>query len=448
MSNNLTDSRLLARNTLWNLVGECAPLLVAVIAIPKLVHAMGTDRFGILMLVWLMIGYLSLFDLGVGRALTNLVSQKLGSGEDTALPPLIWTAILLMFGVAFIGSLLLASAAHWIVYSFIRVPDELRREALQSLYILSATLPAVICTTGFRGVLEAYQRFGAANAIRIPMGIFSYAAPLAILPFSHSLVPIVCTLAFGRYAALLAHVSVCQLLVPLLRSGFEWDSLHVRPLLSFGGWMTVSNIAAPIMTGMDRFFLGALVSLHAVAYYATPYEVVMKVLVIPTAISGVVFPAFSTSLGEVVGRAREIYRQAQGITAIVIVPIIAAIIVGSHFGLRLWLGDDFADQSSLVLQILSVGVLLNGLTYTPVALVQGASRPDWVAKMHIVELPFYLLTFWLLTIHLGIVGTALAWLLRAIVEFTILLILVPRVFDQAGQAVQVIEDLDASSLRR
>ena len=113
MLKDLTAGRLLARNTIWNLVGEGAPLLIAVIAIPVLVHALGTARFGILMIVWLLIGYLSLFDLGVGRALTNLVAQKLGSGEEALLPPLIWTANILMLGVGIVGALILACASHW-----------------------------------------------------------------------------------------------------------------------------------------------------------------------------------------------------------------------------------------------------------------------------------------------------------------------------------------------
>ena len=77
---SLTAGKRLVRNTFWNLLGEGAPLLVALVAIPRLVHAMGMQRFGILTLVWMLIGYLSLFDLGLGRALTNLVAQKLGAG--------------------------------------------------------------------------------------------------------------------------------------------------------------------------------------------------------------------------------------------------------------------------------------------------------------------------------------------------------------------------------
>jgi O-antigen/teichoic acid export membrane protein len=69
--------RLLARNVVWNLIGGGAPMLVAVFCIPILAKGLGTDRFGVLALAWALIGYTSLFDLGLGRALTQLVAKKL-----------------------------------------------------------------------------------------------------------------------------------------------------------------------------------------------------------------------------------------------------------------------------------------------------------------------------------------------------------------------------------
>ena len=78
---NLVRGHLLARNVVWNLLGTVAPLLVAVPAVPRLINGMGTDRFGVLTLAWVVIGYFSLFDFGFGRALTKLVAEKLGAGR-------------------------------------------------------------------------------------------------------------------------------------------------------------------------------------------------------------------------------------------------------------------------------------------------------------------------------------------------------------------------------
>jgi O-antigen/teichoic acid export membrane protein len=57
--------------------------------------------------------------------------------------------------------------------------------------------------------------------------------------------------------------------------------------------MTVSNVVSPLMVYVDRFLIGAFLSISAVAYYVTPHEVVTKLLVLPGAVAAVFFPAFS-----------------------------------------------------------------------------------------------------------------------------------------------------------
>src|SRR5215471_13808988 len=73
---HLTSGRLLARNTVWNLLGQILPMTVGLVAIPILVRGIGVARFGVLSLASVLIGYFSLFDRGIGRALTKLVAEK------------------------------------------------------------------------------------------------------------------------------------------------------------------------------------------------------------------------------------------------------------------------------------------------------------------------------------------------------------------------------------
>src|SRR5258708_27686898 len=93
---NLTGGRLLARNRIWNLLGLVSPLLVGLVAVPILIRAMGVTRFGVLSLAWIVIGYFSLFDLGIGRAVTKLIADKLAAHEEHSIPPLAWASLLLL----------------------------------------------------------------------------------------------------------------------------------------------------------------------------------------------------------------------------------------------------------------------------------------------------------------------------------------------------------------
>jgi len=194
----LTSGRLLARNALGNLASQCGPMAVAVLTVPLLIGGLGTDRFGVLTLAWMLLGYFSLFDLGLGRALTKLVAEKLGLGQERAIPGLVWTALILMMVLGLVGTLLIALLVPWLGHSALKVPAEIRSETLGGFYLMAVALPFLIGTAGLRGVMEAYQRVGAVNVVRTVVGLFSLLAPLVVLPFSRNLVVVVGVVVAGR----------------------------------------------------------------------------------------------------------------------------------------------------------------------------------------------------------------------------------------------------------
>ena len=69
---------LLARNTVLNFVCATVPLAIGVLSIPYVIHGLGVERFGILSLAWIMAGYLSFLNLGLGPATTRFVAELLG----------------------------------------------------------------------------------------------------------------------------------------------------------------------------------------------------------------------------------------------------------------------------------------------------------------------------------------------------------------------------------
>jgi len=421
----LTSGRLLARNTIWNLLGQLLPMAVAVVAIPPLVRALGLDRFGVLSLGWIVIGYFSLFDLGIGRALTKLVADKLAAHEEHSIPPLAWTSLLLMFLLGGLGGLVTLAVSPWLVHSALKVPVALQPETLRGFFLLALSIPLVTVTSGLRGILEAQQRFRILNLIRIPMSIFSFAGPLLVLPFSHSLVPVIGVLVTGRIIGMAAHFLACLYAMPGLRT-FVLDRSSVVPVMKFGGWMTVSNVISPIMVYLDRFLIGALLSVSAVAYYTAPFDMVTRLSVVPGALVGVLFPAFAVSM--VQDQDRTVVLLSRGIKYIflAIFPAVLIIVTLAPEGLRLWLGASFAQNGAPVLRWLAVGIFVNSIAQVPFALVQGAGRPDITAKLHLMELPFYLAAVWFLTKWLGIEGTAIAWTARVTLDAALLFFFAQR----------------------
>ncbi len=85
-----------------------------------------------------------------------------------------------------------------------------------------------------------------------------------------------------------------------------------------------------------------------------------------------------------------------------------------------------AANSSLVLQLLAIGVFINSLAFVPFGMVQSAGRPDLTAKLHMLELPIYLLLLWFLLNTYGIVGAAIAWVVRAAIDTILLFVMSHR----------------------
>src|SRR5260370_28266184 len=121
-------------------------MIVAVFCIPVLIRGLGKDRFGVLTLAWALIGYASLFDLGLGRALTQLVAKKLGAGEEREIPSLAWTSLLLMLLLGLSGAAVVVLASPCLVHRVLHLPRALQVEALGSFYLLGLSIPVVINT--------------------------------------------------------------------------------------------------------------------------------------------------------------------------------------------------------------------------------------------------------------------------------------------------------------
>jgi O-antigen/teichoic acid export membrane protein len=420
LQTHLTSGRLLARNTLWNFLAQATPLLVAVVAFPVLIKNIGVARFGILSVAWMLIGYFGLFDFGIDEALVKMVADRLGTDAQNEIPSLVWTSLAILLTLGFVASVTLALLSPWLVNRVLNIPFALQRESLYAFFILSVGMPIAIVTSGFRGVLEAMQRFKVLTAIRIPLGTSTFIAPLLVLPFSHSLVPIVSALLVARLAGLVAHAQVTLSAMPALRHHLSLSYKLAKPVLHFGGWITISNIVSPAMANVDRFLIGALLSVTAVSYYAAPFEMVTKLFLLVAAIAPVIFPAFAIS--HISDRRRMTLLLTRGMKYMFLAafPVVLIIVTLAPEGLRAWLGSNFAEQSSSVLRWLAFGVLINCLSVVVAVLVQAVGRPDVTAKFHLLELPAYLaLVWWLIRTH-GIEGAAWAWSARIALDALLL----------------------------
>lgn len=410
----------LSRNLFYNLSGAVLPVAVAAVCIPVLIHTIGTDRFGLLTIAWTIIGYFSLFDFGLGRSLTWQVSRRLGEGRQGEIAAIVRSALILMTLLSLIGTLVVAVFSGELI-RLLRVPQALIGETRTTLFLLSASIPLVVLTSGLRGVLEAFQRFDVTNAIRVVQGVWTFVGPLCVLPFTVHLQVLVTVLVIGRLVTTIAYGVAALGVLPPADHTKRVPTLRQREIFAYGGWTTLSNILSPVMDYMDRFFISSILGAAIVAFYTTPYEVVYRLNFISEGILGVLFPLMAKRMAHTRSDGTDMLSLGTKLITALLFPATLIILLAAHPGLRLWLGPEFERKSALVLQLLAVGLLINSLAKVPSNLLQANGRSDVTAILHIVEVPIYVVCLlWALS-HLGIAGAALVWTLRMLLDLALLL---------------------------
>jgi O-antigen/teichoic acid export membrane protein len=267
-----------------------------------------------------------------------------------------------------------------------------------------------------RGLLEAAQRFDLINSVKVIFGILAFLLPAVAVYLGFYLPGILVLLGLATIGTGVAYLVLCFMAFPTLRHRFSFDPGLITPLFSFGGWVTLASVMIPVLIYLDRFMIAGLASLAALAYYTAPYEVVSRLQVFPASIASTLFPAYSTIAANHRKELERIYVRSLKYLLLIMGPIILVLVLFAGDILRLWLGADFALKSTFIFQILAVGVFLNALAQMPANLLDGVGRPDLRAKLLFSYSTVYVVFLWFFIVKLGVVGAAIAWTLRAVME--------------------------------
>jgi len=202
---------------------------------------------------------------------------------------------------------------------------------------------------------------------------------------------------------------------------------HIKKkLISFGSWMTLSNVISPILVSSDRFIISGILGAELVAFYTIPFEIIMRLQIIPGAIGASIFPRLSACFGRNDSEAYRITRKCLTMTTIVMI-FFCTILIALYVPIvSVWINKSFAETSFFIASFLAVGSFVNAIAFVFYTAVQAKNGSRATGILHLSELIIYIPILLFFVSLYGIRGAAVAWTTRVSIDCFFLYLLYLR----------------------
>ena len=403
------------KGSMWTLAGQIAPLFATLVSTPITIRLLGSEGYGVLLLVGLVPMYFSFADLGMGVASTRFGAAAYAEGDSQREAKVIWTAasIALLTSLLFVTPIFILSNE---IVDFLNVPSAFKFEGAVALRITLVTFVLNLLGNIFNTPQLARLRMGVNSII---MGgariLVAIGTPVALLLGFGIIGAAIVGLAIS-ITALVAHFIVSGRLVRDLLN-VSIDRSLVSPMLKFGTGLFIAGIAVAFLANFEKLTLPRLVSIEALAFYSVAFTFASMATMYSTAMIQSLVPAFSQlQRADKRSELQALFSRSIRINLIILLPAMMILFVIAKPFFTFWAGEQFGRESSFPFHILLVGLLFNLIAYIPHGALTAAGRTDIFAKLYWIEAVIFVLAVIVLVGRFQIIGAALAWSLRVIVD--------------------------------
>jgi O-antigen/teichoic acid export membrane protein len=348
--------RQLLRNVVSSWMGYAARFIIAFFFIPYITSTLGTAEYGIWVIVFQALNFLTLFDFGLERALLRYVSRALGQQDSGSVNKLLSTATLIYAGL---GALVLVAASVVGPFLFASVKASGGADLADgkhAFFIVSAYLAIRFWLLPYAASFGAFQRYDVANILDVSEELVKTALLVWLLATGHGLASL--ALAIFGTSLIKQGVGILWLrhLHPELRfSPRIADKPTARLLfdyskISFGitlAWLAIYN--------SDSILLGLLASPAAAGIYAPGANVMLYLRMLVNTVGTPLIPAVSHLEGtDRPDAVRELHGKFIKYVSFFSFFMAAGVIMYARPFVALWLAPEYAPAARVMI-ILSVG---------------------------------------------------------------------------------------------
>lgn len=408
----------LNKNIFFSLISNLLPLISAIFFFPDILKLLGNQSLSLFILSWALINIASIGDFGISKTITK------GIAEDLVPNQYLIASMYVVIILSILTALLIFFSSTFVVNNILKVTKPHQVDLINSFRLIAFFIPLIIHTNFLRSILDGRQLFISSSVMRAFFGFGFFAAPYFALKIENSLIAVVISHMILRFVYWLAHLIILKKTIYQKISPKNIKFKKLIKIISYGTWISISNIVTPALTYIDRFIIVIILGEASLSYYVMPFEIITKLLVIPAAIGTVLYAAFPKRKN---GSFDTIFSKGFFYTFILVYPPCVLLGLFSKEWIGLWLNNQFTLEMAKNASWIALGVLFNSLAQILFAKIQAKGHAKWSAKLHISQIIPFIFILVAATHYYGIVGAAFSWFFRILIDSICLLYMVKKI---------------------
>lgn len=430
----------LAQSVSSNWLNFAVNVLISFFLAPFVVRHLGSAYYGIWAVTLQFTGYIYLLDFGVRESVIRYTSKYVARKQYSRLSQTLTVAMLVYLPIMLIA-LLFTAVAAWDMPRWFNIDAEYAVAARWAVFFVGLTIAQTFLFNVFSGILMGLHRNDVTNLIAIVVALVRTAVIIALLSAGHGLITLsviqfAAAVVMGVVTALVALRALRRVGVPFsLRAPNKRRSVAIaRRVFGYGFLVLVNNVGYKTIQAAGTIVVAASLPLTSVTYYAIAGSLIdpLRNLILTTARAFSPVASHYHTLRDS-ERLRETFLSGARLTVLIVVPVaLTFCFLGTDF-IALWMGNEFANPSGVVLIVLAITQLISAPHYVMATLLFGTSRHRIIAFLRVGEAIANVSLSILLVKPLGLVGIALATLIPHVI--VVLVILPAHVCPMVGLTV-------------
>jgi O-antigen/teichoic acid export membrane protein len=394
-------------NSLWNLSAYGAFLVLAIISAPIFIRYLGVARYGLLILLNSILTPMGLLNLGFAEATTKYVAESYGRGDIDEVGRYLRTTLLFNTWVGILGAVVIALIARFLATSVFKISPADQKTAEVALRWIAAGWLVTEVQGTFAAVPAALQRYRLVSVGNTIVQALNIGISMLVLALGGDLLVLIAARFCWSVASTIGWMLLDRRLLPGVSFWPHLDPVAFKRSFGYGIWQTVSTFGGTIGDQADKFLLGIYVSTSAVALFNIPDTIYSAGYIVVSKLGEVLFPAVSDLQGKGDNdRLRGMVLESTWLLVVLMSAIMGTVVVFAHDFLRLYMGNDIANQSSQIMQVLALQAFFSAASIGIHQYLRGTAHTPWLALISGVTGALIALVSILLVPRYGLAGAA------------------------------------------